>query len=392
MNFCLLKHVFGSCVLTLAVLSQRRSLARPLQSLKPIFPNFFSSVALTWIVASGALAAAGHPEGGDGRGLSIKLEIPWTTYKVGETFVFRYTLQNASDKPVPIAIPITRMGLRHLTGGQAFLEGFRTGGRKVENPTYDINKAKWPPRTEVDEEPQAWTWLPPGQQLTWNQNSIWPDYYGVGCFQSFEGFRAHWLIGPSRWISSNPIKVEIVSVPQSEWTELFKVQWVSTGYGAGPQETIIYRIPIKEHWYLFSNGWTRITKVEPTDQFEYSTDKDDTNLEITIKGATDSRKVYFHLAQGYTGDTPWPVGPVSIFNPKPEPIPPAELASLRKNQGLAPDGSVLPDVAQSGNGENKSETGMESDVRKAFGAWRWIVMVALGFGCLLLIFRLTWKS
>jgi hypothetical protein len=339
------------------------------------------------------LSAAGHPEGGDGRGLCIKLEVPWTSFKVGETFVFRYTLQNASDKPVPVAIPVEKYGLGSITGGQAFLEAFRTGGRKAENPAYNVQTAPWPPRTAPeDEEPQAWTLLPPGCQLTWNQNQFWAGHYGVGCYQSFEGFRGHWLAGPDQWISSEPVKVEIVSVPQSEWTELFKVQWVSTGYRGGPQETIIYRIPIKEHWYLFSNGWTRITKVEPTDKFEYSTDKDDTNLEITIKGATGSRKVYFHLAQGYTRDTPWPVGPVSIFNPKPEPIPPAELASLRNNLGLAPDGSVLPDVAQSGNGENKPETGMESDVRKAFGAWRWIVMVALGSGCLLLIFRLTRKS
>jgi len=361
---------------------------KPLKSLKPIFPNFLSSVVLTWILASGALAASGHPEGGDGRGLSIKLEVPWSTFNIGETFVYSYTLRNASEKPVPVAIPITKMGLGNITGGQAFLEASRTGGRKVKNPTYDISKAQWPPRTELDEEPQAWTWLPPGQQLTWNQNDLWPDHYGVGCYQSFEEFRGHWLIGPKQWISSEPVKVEIVSVPQSEWTELFKVQWVSTGYRGGLQEIIIYRIPIKEHWYLFSNGWTRITEVEPNDQFEHSIDKDGTNLKITIKSAAGSRKVYFHLAQGYTRDTPWPVGPVSIFDPKPEPIPPAELEALHKLAIPSPSNDEARPDKKLGLGVTSTDgfspvTGNE----KRDWFWIWVVSLVTGGILIFLIFR-----
>ena len=302
-----------------------------MRSTRTIFPKIFPVVALTWVLASGALASSGHPEGGDGRGLSIKLEVPWTTLNVGEKLVFRYTLQNASDRPVPVAIPVEKYGLGAITGGQAFFEAFRTGGRKLDDQEYDVRTAPWPPRTAPeDEEPQAWTWLPPGHQLTWNQNQLWAGHYGVGCYQSFEGFRGHWLSGPSQWVSSNQIKVEIVSVPQSEWTELFKVQWISNGYRGGPRERIFYRIPISGRMYLFSGAGTRITEVDPADQFEYSVDQDGTNLEITIKGATGSRKVYFHLAQGYTRDTPWPVGPSSIFAPKPEPIPPAELKALRQ--------------------------------------------------------------
>lgn len=369
MNSRLSDPVFQSFFLSLAVSCLGRILAKSVNSLRPIFPDSFSSVVLTWLLTSCAFAAAVHPEGGDGHGLSIKLEIPWTTFKVGETFVFRYTLQNASDKPVPIAIPVARMGVRHVTGGQAFLEGFRTGGRKVEDPTYEISNAKWPPRTEVDEEPQEWAWLPPGQQLTWNQNNIWPDYYGVGCYQSFDGFRAHWLTGPGQWISSDPIKVEIVSVPQSEWTEIFKVQWTSSGYRGGPQEGTVYRIAIKEKEYLFFNGPFRITEVEPDDQFEYSIDQEGTNLEITIKGATGSRKVYFHLAQGYTRDTPWPIGPVSIFDPKPEPIPPDELEALRKSMATAEEpveGPRLP----------PTDSGTRDDEGAGLGSFRWIWLLA----------------
>ncbi len=357
--------------------------------LKPIFSDFFSGVALTWILTSGALAAAGHPEGGDGRGLSVKLEVPWTTFKVGEKFAFRYTLQNASDKPVPIAIPFEKYGLGSLTGGQAFLEGFRTGGRKVEDPTYDITKAKWPPLTEIESEPQAWEWLPPGQQLTWNQNQFWAGHYGVGCYQSFESFRGHWLSGPNQWISSDPIKVEIVSVPQSKWTELFKVQWTSTGYRGGPRERVFYRIPIKGRMYLFSNSGTRITEVEPNDQFEHSIDKDGTNLEITIKNVAGSRKVYFHLAQGYTRDTPWPVGPVSIFNPKSEPIPPAELDALRKKLGLAPAGPVLAISEPPPNTADSSQPSGKNGQGGAHYRWLWILAVVPALGFLLL--KLTRK-
>lgn len=360
---------------------------KPLKSLKPIFPKFFSSVALTSILASGVLVASGHPEGGDGRGLSVKVEVPWATFKIGETFVYRYTLRNASEKPVPIAIPIERLGLGNVTGGQAFLEPFQAGGRKVDDATFDVTKAEWPPKTEMDGEPEAWMWLQAGHQLTWNQNDLWPDYYGVGCYQSFEGFRAHWLTGPNQWISSDPVEVEIVSVPQSEWTEMFRVQWVSTGYRAGPRETIVYRIPIREHWYLFSNGWTRITEVEPDDQIEHSIDEDATNLEITIKSAASSRKVYFHLAQGYTRDTPWPIGPVSIFDPKPEPIPPAELDALRKQGGLGPADTVVKISKPSPNTSESSEASDKSRRDGAHVRWLWILAVVPALGILLVKLR-----
>jgi hypothetical protein len=348
---------------------------RPLKSLKPIFQKFFSNVALGWVLASGALAASGYPEGGDGRGLSIKLEVPWTTFKIGEKLVFRYTLQNASHKPIPIAIPFEKYGLGSLTGGQAFLEPVRTGGRKAENSDYDVRTAPWPPRTALeDEEPQAWTWLAPGQQLTWNQNQLWAGHYGVGCYQSFEGFRGHWLSGPNQWISSDPVKVEIVSVPQPEWTELFKVQWTSTGYRGGPREGTVYRIPIKGKMYLFFDGPFRIAEVEQDEQFEHSIDKDGTNLEITIKGAAGSRRVYFHLAQGYTRDTPWPIGPVSLFDPKPEPIPPAELEALRRTAASAAQSPIAEERPDRKSGPRAPSDSPAVVADDGTGAWFWTVV------------------
>lgn len=303
---------------------------RTLTAVHQSFWKLLYITAFLWVLAVVDIDASSHPEGGDGSGLSIKLEVPWNTFKIGEKFVFRYTLNNASDKPVPIAIPVAKIGLGSLTGGQPFLEAFRTGGRKAENPDYDIHKAVWPPRTNVDEEPQTWTWLQPGQKLTWNQNQIWPGYYGVGCYQSFEGFQAHWLVGPNRWISSEPVPIKIVSVPMTEWTEAFKVNWSSYGYGKDSHAATVYRIPIEGKMYLFFDGPFRVTEVGPDDQFEHQIDKDGTNLEITIKNAKGSRRVYFHLRQGLTRDTPWPIGPVELFDPKPEPIPPAELEALRK--------------------------------------------------------------
>ncbi len=348
-----------------------------------------SCVSLTWILGSGAFAALGHPDGGDGHGLSIKLEVPWTTYAIGEKFVYSYTLKNASDKSVPVAIPVEKYGLGAITGGQAFLEAFLTGGRKVEDPAYEVQTAPWPPRTSPeDEEPQTWTWLPPGHQLTWNQNQLWSGHYGVGSYQSFESFRGHWLTGPNQWISSEPVKVKIVSVPQSEWTELFKVQWIATGYG-GRLESGVYRVTIREKMYLFFDKRFRITEVKPDDQFEYSIDKDNTNLEITIKAASGSRKMYFHLAQGYTRDTPWPVGPASIFTPEPEPIPPAELAALRK--AAFPEG-----FPETGDSRPERKPGSQTSVEAAesektpcggFPAWTLAAVPALLVGMVVFMVR-----
>jgi len=63
-------------------------------------------------------------------------------------------------------------------------------------------------------------------------------------------------------------------------------------------------------------------------------------MEVTISGPSGVRKVYVHLRHRCVRDTPWPIGPVSLFAPEPEPIPQAELAALRAEIGLNPDGSV----------------------------------------------------
>ena len=350
--------------------------------------RFFKKIshitAFLWIFVVNDSSALNRPEGGDRTGLMIKLEVPWTTFKIGEKFVYRYTLCNYSDKPVPIAIPVAKLGIRAVTGGQAFLEAFRENGRKAVNPTHDIYKALWPPRNNVDEEPQSWGELQPGQKLTWNQNNIWPDYYGVGCYESFEGFQGHWLVGPKRWISSETVSVKIVSVPFSEFVEVFKLNWSSYGYGKDSQTATVYRIPIEGKMYLFVNGTTRVTEVDSDDSFEYQIDKDGTNLEITITNGRGSRKVYFHLRQGFTRDTPWPIGPVELFDPKPEPIPPAELVALRKE--AFPSQSNNKEKTDAGTTTKDGNSQASGDAKPD---WFWIVigLTLVGVTLVLVIYR-----
>ena len=283
-----------------------------------------------------------NPEGYDGHGLFVKLELPWTTFKLGEKLIFRYTLQNPTDKPAAVAFPFTKNGFGWPAGGQPFLEAKWQGGRHSEKPEYDIHKAVWPPKGMEGKEPQSWGELRPGQMITWNQNQLPEELFGVGCHEGLEAVQAHWLLGPNRWISSETVAVKLTNVPKSEWQEAFKINWSSYGYGKDSRSGVVYRIPIEGKFYLFLNGMYRVTEVGYGDDFKHQIDKDGTNLEITIKNAKGSRIVYFHLRHAMTRDTPWPIGPVSLFCPKPEPIPPIELESLRKTMAILPTQEAEP--------------------------------------------------
>ena len=106
------------------------------------------------------------------------------------------------------------------------------------------------------------------------------------------------------------------------------------------------------------------------DAFEHEIDKDGTNMEVTIRNSTGSRKLYFHLRHGLVGATPWPIGPVSLFYPKPEPIPAGELAALRKTAvGAVTSGS--PD----GGGKGAASTSANDSADASPGGkhwWPWI--------------------
>ncbi len=347
------------------------------------------SIVASWTFAVAAVSVIAHSEGGDGQGLFVKLDIPWTTFMAGETFVFRYTLENASNKPAAVALPIADDGFGWPVGGQPFLEAKWREGRNSEYADYDIKKSTWPPKTNVNEEPQDWGQLPPGRKLTWNQNQIPPEYYGVGCSETLESVQAHWLVGPNRWISSNPVPVKIVNVPKSEWSEEFKISWSSYGYGKDDRSAVVYRIPLEGKMYLFVEGWFRVAKVDPDDEFEHQIDKDGTNLEITIKSAKGSRKVYFHLRHGITQDTPWPIGPVELFAPEPEPIPPAELAALRKAafpEGFPETGNSRPE-RKPGSQPSAETAESEKTPRGGFPAWALAAVPALLVGMVVFIFR-----
>jgi len=180
----------------------------------------------------------------------------------------------------------------------------------------------------VDEPVEAWGELPPGQRITWNQNQIRPDHYGIGTQESLVAIQAHWLVGPKRWISSKPVAVKVVVVPLSEWNVIFEDRW-ATEYN-GWQSGTGYTVSIDGRLFLFFGSlMSRIAEVSPYDEFERRFDKDKTNMEITIKNPKGSRKLYYHLRQGLVRDKPWPVGPVSVLCPKPEPIPTEELNALR---------------------------------------------------------------
>lgn len=285
----------------------------------------FLTALVIMLLYSADIAAAPHPEGGDGSGLIVRLELPWTTLMAGEKIQYHYILENVSDKSVPVAFPYADRGFGWLKGGQPFLEPIP----RLFTPELDVRIAQWPPKTEIGEGIEAWGDLSPGQRIILNQNRLPSSSYGVSCTQYLKAMRAHWLVGPGRWISSELVSLKVLNAPRSTRKDVFEAKWSSYGYDKDLRKGYGYTALIEGKLFLFFNT-TRMAEVEPDAEFTHAVDKYGTNLEVTIKNSKASRKLYYHLRHGLVGDTPWPIGPVKLFYPTPEPIPPAEIKVLRK--------------------------------------------------------------
>ncbi len=201
--------------------------------------------------------------------------------------------------------------------------------------------------------------------------------FGVYATGLLEAVQAHWLIGADHWISSEPVPVKAVSVSSSDRKMVFEAKWSSYGWGKDSCWGTAYTIAIEGRLFLFWDNM-RVIEVSPDDLFEHRIDKDSTNMEIIITGPSGPRRVYFHLREGLTRGVPWPIGPVSLFYPKPEPIPPAELDTLRKAvfpTADTPTSGGRPDK-KSGPGTHSGDSpaGVPNDGN---GLWFWTVVSLL---------------
>jgi len=351
-------------------------------------------------------AAASSPPGGDGQGVSVRLELPWTTLVKQEDTTFRYILENASEHSIPIAIPRNEHGLAVTVGGQAFLSAKLIGGdiapfqAVITDKPYRVEQAQWPPISWDGNEMESWTKLPPGQRLAWDQSRIDALYFDVLANSQLKSIQAHWLVGPDRWVSSDAVDVKVLPMPKSEWNQVFEAEWSPYGRGTDTRTGTAHTVAIEGKLYLFWQQRARIAEVHPEDDFEYQIDKDGTNMEVTISGPSGVRKVYVHLRHRCVRDTPWPIGPVSLFAPEPEPIPQAELAALRAEIGLNPDGSVpeggLPphpvEDGIDGNPESRNSKDREDKPKSIITSPVTLIISLVGLVIIFLLLRRIIKS
>lgn len=274
-------------------------------------------------------AGSSHPAGSDGKGLSLRLELPWTTLMTGEDIQYNIILENAANQPTSLAFPYKVDGFGWIEGGQIFLEAFPP----LVEPELDIHKAQWPPKTMLGEEMEAWGELPAGRRVVWNHNRVPRFSFGVISSGKLKSIQAHWLVGPEKWISSELVAVKMVDIPLSQRREVFTTSWSDDGSDKNNRQGCAYVTQIEGQHFLFYND-CRIAKVELGDEFSHQIDEHVTNLEIVITSNETSRKVYFHLRHGLIQDKPWAIGPTKLIHPKPEPIPPKRLAELRKEMGI----------------------------------------------------------
>ena len=152
--------------------------------------------ALSWVFASRSSGTPPHPQGGDGKGIVVRLELPWTTLKRGEYVQYEYILENVSNSPVPVAFPSAEYKFGWPIGGQPYLEGIFSS--RQEPARLSIHSSNWPPTGLDNEGIEAWGELAAGSRIIWNQSRLHSMDFGLGIGDSLQAIQAHWLIGPKR--------------------------------------------------------------------------------------------------------------------------------------------------------------------------------------------------
>jgi hypothetical protein len=274
------------------------------------------------------------PPEGDGKGIVVRLEVPWKVLLEREDITFYYVLENRSDAPIPVAFPFGEP-FGWPNGGQAFLEGILAPGSpepggmysEVDFPWLKVAEAAWPPIDTEGKIIDVWGYLPVGQRVVWNRNRLRAeDYFRVHSSQYLRAIQGHWLVGNGRWVSSEPVAVEVRDVPESQWSNVFEGEWSSYGRGLDRRVTRVNKIPLDGKWFLFSDFMVRICEVGEKDEFEFKIEPEIGQLVVTVKSPAAEKKHYYHMQHGLTRDSPWKAGPVSQYYPVPEPIPEADLA------------------------------------------------------------------
>lgn len=269
------------------------------------------------------------PKDIDRKGLFVRLEVPWTTLMAGESIRFHYILENASDGPTPVAYPTAKGGILWPMGGQPYIEAIPLLDHNAE---LNFHKAPWPPPGEAGSGIESWGELAPGHRVMWNDHQLYLPHFGVYTTEYLKAIKAHWQVGPQRWVSSDPISLKVINIPSSKRTSVFAVRWrTSPLQQENDRHDSAFKVPIDGHLFLFVGDGvpTRIAEIAEADTFESKVDNTSTNLEITILSGARKRKVFFNLRSRLVRDAPWPSGlPIKGYCP-PEPIPPEELKVLR---------------------------------------------------------------
>lgn len=285
-------------------------------------------------VQGGQRTLVPSPPEGDGKGIVVRIEMPWKVLLQGERITFNYILENHSEHAIPVAFPRGEP-FGWPNGGQAFLEGLlKPGAPEPYTSRPDIRwlkveEASWPPLDEEESFVEAWGELPAGRKIVWDRNRLRAEQnFRVYTTQDLRAIQGHWLVGKGRWVSSDPVAVEVRDVPKNQWIQVFEGEWSSYGRGLDKLIAKVTKVPLDGRWYLFSDFLTRICEVGENDDLRFGLNSVIGQLEVTVTTATCVKKHYYHLMQGVTRDFPWKEGPISQYWPVPEPIPASDLAML----------------------------------------------------------------
>jgi len=229
----------------------------------------------------GALSAEAR-----GKGLaSVTLVVPYRTVLVDELVRFTVRLQNGSNDKLPfVADSFDAAGrqvfIKVLRGVPDFDETFRTDSRPgFGRPAiHTIERdGNWDAVAKVTTGS-----LPPGDSVEWDGSKFDPRLFWITLGRP-KSIQAQVLIGPGRWVSSEPVRISAVDVQLSTFPIVFEDFFL-----LGPKKSkvpkIVRRVSLDGKHYLFSNSCDRICEIPDGGTPRFTWERESRILTVRFEG------------------------------------------------------------------------------------------------------------
>lgn len=229
---------------------------------------------------------------------TVTLSVPYQTVLWDEVIQFTVALRNDSQESLRyIADPYEAAGKQVFITAERAYPGIikRLQGKSVpdsERVRTIEHDSDWGLVSK-----EATGLLKPGQSAEWDGTRFDPHLFRIKLGKP-KSIQAQVLIGPGKWVSSKPVRIEVMDKDYSSSPVVFEGFYLFSFLGSPKSKEAIriHRVNIEGKEYLFSSGGARICEVPRGCTPEFASDPETALLTVRFPGS-DVPAIRYHYPQ-----------------------------------------------------------------------------------------------